>query len=107
MALFSVLSSCFVPSSSSSRVSDDAGSSKLKALSSEKSKNTKAKSSGAPIVASYFPVNSYISRFFCQLLHPLKSSSSSSHFYDEGAESPIKEHSSAIQNQNQMEQKLQ
>ncbi|KAJ7949111.1 hypothetical protein O6P43_029492 [Quillaja saponaria] len=62
MALFSVLFSCFVVSSSSSRVSDDARSSKSKALSSDKSKNYKAKSSGAPIVASYFPVNSYVSR---------------------------------------------
>ncbi|GMY22224.1 hypothetical protein FCV25MIE_17500 [Fagus crenata] len=58
MALFSALFTCFVPSESS-RVSDDA----MKADSSEKAKNkSKSKSSGAPIVVSYFPVNSYLSR---------------------------------------------
>ncbi|GMY22223.1 hypothetical protein FCV25MIE_17464 [Fagus crenata] len=56
MALFSALFTCFVPSALS-RVSDDA----MKADSSEKAKN-KSKSSGAPIVVSYFPVNSYLSR---------------------------------------------
>ncbi|KAJ7982169.1 hypothetical protein O6P43_001323 [Quillaja saponaria] len=66
MALFTSLFSCVVPSSSSSssRVSDDAaGSSKLKVFSSDQKSKSKAKSSsGAPIVTSYFPVNSYISR---------------------------------------------
>ncbi|KAK7853434.1 hypothetical protein CFP56_035791 [Quercus suber] len=51
MALFSALIKCFVPSSSS-QVSDDA----RKADSSEKPKGKgKSKSSGAPIVLSYFP----------------------------------------------------
>nr|POF23476.1 hypothetical protein CFP56_40053 [Quercus suber] len=58
MALFSALIKCFVPSSSS-QVSDDA----MKADSSEKPKGKdKSKSSGAPIVLSYFPVNSNLSR---------------------------------------------
>ncbi|GMY22258.1 protein QUIRKY-like [Fagus crenata] len=56
MALFSAFFKCFVPSSLS-QVSDDV----IKADSSEKPKN-KSKSSGAPIVVSYFPVNSNLSR---------------------------------------------
>ncbi|KAJ7982168.1 hypothetical protein O6P43_001322 [Quillaja saponaria] len=60
MALFTALFSCFVPSLSSSfrRVSDDAGDSTLKELSSEKSKSKTKSSSGAPIVVSYFPAKS-------------------------------------------------
>ncbi|KAL0006569.1 hypothetical protein SO802_008071 [Lithocarpus litseifolius] len=59
MALFSAFFNCFVPSSLS-RVSNDA----MKAEPLEKPKNkTKSKSSSeAPIVVSYFPVNSYLSR---------------------------------------------
>ncbi|KAL4601441.1 hypothetical protein ACB092_11G274000 [Castanea dentata] len=58
MALFSAFFKCFVPSSLS-QVSDDA----MKAESSEKSKSkSKSKPSGAPIVVSYFPVNSMLSR---------------------------------------------
>ncbi|KAK4591608.1 hypothetical protein RGQ29_016151 [Quercus rubra] len=58
MALFSAFFKCFVPSSLS-QVSDGA----MKAESSEKSKSkSKSKPSGAPIVVSYFPVNSNLSR---------------------------------------------
>ncbi|KAH7862813.1 hypothetical protein Vadar_009915 [Vaccinium darrowii] len=64
MVFFSAIFSCFCPSSPS-RVSDDSGSQKEKELSSGKGER-KSKSSGAPIVMSYFPVNSYASRFcFC------------------------------------------
>ncbi|KAL0006572.1 hypothetical protein SO802_008074 [Lithocarpus litseifolius] len=58
MALFSAFFKCFVPSSLS-QVANDA----MKAESSEKSKSkSKSKPSGAPIVISYFPVNSILSR---------------------------------------------
>ncbi|KAL4601449.1 hypothetical protein ACB092_11G274200 [Castanea dentata] len=58
MALFSAFFKCFVPSLLS-HVSDDA----MKSDSSEKSKSkSKSKPSGAPIVVSYFPVNSMLSR---------------------------------------------
>ncbi|KAE9584900.1 hypothetical protein Lalb_Chr25g0283311 [Lupinus albus] len=62
MALISVFLNCFAPSkSSSSQVSDHAEGSQLKSLSSEKPKS-KTKSKGAPIVVSYFPINSHLSR---------------------------------------------
>ncbi|XAR63414.1 hypothetical protein NMG60_11023334 [Bertholletia excelsa] len=61
MSFFSAISSRFT-FSPSSRVSDDAGSHKLKMGSSEKSENKSSKSSGAPIVSSHFPVNSHQSR---------------------------------------------
>ncbi|KAJ9685769.1 hypothetical protein PVL29_017711 [Vitis rotundifolia] len=60
--VFSAIISCFLPSSSSSRVSDDAGGSGSKVPSMGKDKMSKSKSSGAPIVLSYFPLNSYLSR---------------------------------------------
>ncbi|PRQ49607.1 hypothetical protein RchiOBHm_Chr2g0123801 [Rosa chinensis] len=64
MAIFSVLLSCFIPSSSS-QVSDAAGNASIaKAPSSKdsrKSNSLKSSSSGAPIVVSHFPHNSYIS----------------------------------------------
>ncbi|KAJ9685772.1 hypothetical protein PVL29_017714 [Vitis rotundifolia] len=56
--VFSAILSCFVPSSSSSRVFNDAGGSSVKE---PKSKSSKS-SSRAPIPVSYFPVNSYLSR---------------------------------------------
>ncbi|KAJ9685771.1 hypothetical protein PVL29_017751 [Vitis rotundifolia] len=56
--VFSAILSCFVPSSSSSRVFNDAGGSSVKG---PKSKSSKS-SSRAPIPVSYFPVNSYLSR---------------------------------------------
>ncbi|KAJ0094574.1 hypothetical protein Patl1_17259 [Pistacia atlantica] len=56
MGLFSVILNCFMPSSSS-KVSDDV----VKVYSSDKSKS-KSKSSGAPLVVPYFPVNSMLSR---------------------------------------------
>ncbi|KAJ0038992.1 hypothetical protein Pint_24079 [Pistacia integerrima] len=57
MGLFSVILNCFMPSSSS-KVSDD---DVVKVYSSDKSKS-KSKSSGAPLVVPYFPVNSMLSR---------------------------------------------
>ncbi|KAL9405256.1 hypothetical protein Peur_002228 [Populus x canadensis] len=54
MGHFSAIFSCFVPSASS-RVIDEAH----KKAEVPKSKS---KSSGAPIVVSYFPMNSYLSR---------------------------------------------
>ncbi|POO00096.1 hypothetical protein TorRG33x02_042230 [Trema orientale] len=64
MALSSSFFNCFRPSSSS-RVSDHIESSKKKVASSmEKSSksSSESKSSKAPVVLSYFPVNSYLSR---------------------------------------------
>ncbi|OIW11784.1 hypothetical protein TanjilG_14324 [Lupinus angustifolius] len=62
MALVSVFLNCFAPSTSSSaQVSDHAEGSQLKSISSEKPKS-KSESKGAPIVVSYFPINSYPSR---------------------------------------------
>ncbi|KAK7243625.1 hypothetical protein RIF29_38431 [Crotalaria pallida] len=64
MTLMSAFFNCFAPSTSSpAQVSDYAEESQLKSSSSEKSKN-KSKSKGAPIVVSYFPINSHPSRFF-------------------------------------------
>ncbi|OAY40085.1 hypothetical protein MANES_10G148400v8 [Manihot esculenta] len=64
--LSSVLFSCFLPSSSSSsssRVADDAVQvSSMKAPNAENKPKSKSKSSTAPIVVSYFPINSYLSR---------------------------------------------
>ncbi|KAG2669350.1 hypothetical protein I3843_14G029800 [Carya illinoinensis] len=59
MSLFSAFFGCFMLSSS--RVSDDinVGGSGMKECSSKKSRS---KSSGARIVVSHFPVNSYLSR---------------------------------------------
>ncbi|KAJ6964104.1 hypothetical protein NC652_002404 [Populus alba x Populus x berolinensis] len=54
MGHFSAIFSCFVPSASS-RVRDEAHNK-------AEIPKSKSKSSGAPIVASYFPVNSYLSR---------------------------------------------
>ncbi|KAL6328492.1 hypothetical protein AAG906_038686 [Vitis piasezkii] len=61
--VFSGILSCFLLSSSSSspRASDDAGVLSPKKPSTVKDKS-KSKSSGAPIVVSYFPVNSNLSR---------------------------------------------
>ncbi|XP_017979782.1 PREDICTED: uncharacterized protein LOC108662753 [Theobroma cacao] len=65
MALFSVsaLLSCFLPKAFS-RVSDDAQvAGMMKKSSSEKTETkSQSKGKGAPIVVSYFPVNSYLSR---------------------------------------------
>ncbi|KAE9584910.1 hypothetical protein Lalb_Chr25g0283431 [Lupinus albus] len=58
MALMSFFFNCFAPSSS--QIIDSKGS-QLKSQSSEKPKS-KSKSKGAPIVVSYFPVNSHPSR---------------------------------------------
>ncbi|KAL6288429.1 hypothetical protein ACE6H2_005939 [Prunus campanulata] len=61
MAIFSSILNCFMPLSNS-QVSDDAGGS-AKAPSLKESKKSKSKSSsGAPIIVSYFPHNSYRSR---------------------------------------------
>ncbi|KAH0981523.1 hypothetical protein GBA52_008700 [Prunus armeniaca] len=60
MAIFSPILNCFMPLSNS-QVSDDAGGS-AKAPSLKESKKSKSKpssSSGAPIIVSYFPHNSY------------------------------------------------
>lgn len=57
MGMFSVILNCFVPSSYTSKVSDDV----VKVNSSDKPKS-KSKSSGAPLVVPYFPVNSILSR---------------------------------------------
>ncbi|PON41424.1 hypothetical protein TorRG33x02_338130 [Trema orientale] len=64
MALFSSFFHCFqVPSSSSSRVSDHhIESAEPKVERSKSSSTSKSKSSKAPVVVSYFPVNSYLSR---------------------------------------------
>ncbi|PRQ54492.1 hypothetical protein RchiOBHm_Chr1g0314271 [Rosa chinensis] len=67
MAKLSALLNCFFPSSSS-QVSDDAGNTSYiaKAPSSNESRKSKSmkstSSSGAPIIVSHFPHNSYISR---------------------------------------------
>ena len=67
MALFSVISGCFKPSSSSSQVSninevsDDSNVKKI-SPSSEKQQPKSKSSNKSPIVVSYFPVNSYMSR---------------------------------------------
>ncbi|KAL7204305.1 hypothetical protein ACSBR2_017388 [Camellia fascicularis] len=61
MVVFSAIFSCFFPSSPA-RVSDDAGSQQVKAASMEKNKRNTKSSKGAPIVVSYFPVNSQLSR---------------------------------------------
>ncbi|ONI20279.1 hypothetical protein PRUPE_2G006300 [Prunus persica] len=61
MAFFSAFWNCFMPSLSSQRVSDDAGgSSGVKA--SKESKCKSKSSSETPLVVSYFPSNSYLSR---------------------------------------------
>ncbi|KDP43423.1 hypothetical protein JCGZ_16711 [Jatropha curcas] len=63
MVNFSAMFSCFVPSSSSSsRVSDDAEVSNIKGSNVQKPKSKSKSSSSAPIVVSYFPINSYMSR---------------------------------------------
>ncbi|KAI8027897.1 hypothetical protein LOK49_LG02G01308 [Camellia lanceoleosa] len=62
MVLLSTIFSCIMPSSWSPRISDDANGQNLKARSSEKPKRKATKSSRAPIVLSYFPVNSQLSR---------------------------------------------
>ncbi|EXB59945.1 hypothetical protein L484_013065 [Morus notabilis] len=72
MAIFSSFFNCFAPPSSSSssscRVSDDHGKStdtsekKVAPNDLKKTKSKSSKSSKAPIVVSYFPVNSYPSR---------------------------------------------
>ncbi|KAK7334794.1 hypothetical protein VNO80_26559 [Phaseolus coccineus] len=66
MSFFSSFFNSFVPSSSSSsssmRVSDVEAGRESKAPSSEKQKK-KSKSKGAPIVMTYFPMNSSLSRF--------------------------------------------
>ncbi|CAL0326286.1 unnamed protein product [Lupinus luteus] len=59
MALMSFFFNWFAPSLSSSSQVIDAQGSQLKSKSSEKPKN---KSKGAPIVVSYFPINSHPSR---------------------------------------------
>ncbi|PRQ49606.1 hypothetical protein RchiOBHm_Chr2g0123791 [Rosa chinensis] len=64
MAIFSAFLNCFMcaPSSSSSQVSDDAKEPHSSKESNFKSKSSKSSLSGAPIVVSHFPHNSYISR---------------------------------------------
>ncbi|GMN55315.1 hypothetical protein TIFTF001_024437 [Ficus carica] len=67
MAPFSALFNCFAPSPSSSRISDHVESTvsdqkKVDFSEMKKSKSKSFKSSKAPIVVSYFPVNSYPSR---------------------------------------------
>ncbi|CAL0310826.1 unnamed protein product [Lupinus luteus] len=62
MTLISVFFSCFASSTSSAaQVSNDDAGSQLKSTSLEKP-NDKSKSKGAPIVVSYFPINSNPSR---------------------------------------------
>ncbi|ONI20280.1 hypothetical protein PRUPE_2G006400 [Prunus persica] len=62
MAIFSPILNCFMPLSNS-QVSDDAGGSakatSLKESKKSKSKSLSSSSSGAPIIVSYFPHNSY------------------------------------------------
>ncbi|GKV29308.1 hypothetical protein SLEP1_g38245 [Rubroshorea leprosula] len=65
MAFLSAVFSCFVPnSSSSSRVSDNAAgvASRKEEQSSSAKSRIGSKSKGAPIVASYFPLGSNLSR---------------------------------------------
>ncbi|KAL6288430.1 hypothetical protein ACE6H2_005940 [Prunus campanulata] len=62
MAFFSAFSNCFMPSLSSQRVSDDAGGSSGLVKASKESKCKSKSSSEAPLVVSYFPSNSYLSR---------------------------------------------
>ncbi|ONI20277.1 hypothetical protein PRUPE_2G006100 [Prunus persica] len=61
MGFFSAFSNCFMPSLSSQRVSDDAGGSSGVKVSKESKCKSKS-SSEAPLVVSYFPSNSYLSR---------------------------------------------
>ncbi|KAG5539012.1 hypothetical protein RHGRI_019536 [Rhododendron griersonianum] len=60
MVSFSAVFSCFFLSSPS-RVFDDSGRQKAKGSSSGKREGN-SKAARAPIVISYFPVNSYVSR---------------------------------------------
>ncbi|GFY92148.1 hypothetical protein Acr_08g0005440 [Actinidia rufa] len=63
MAFFSAVFNCFVQSLPSSQVSDDASSQKMRVASSVKLESKSPKtSSRAPIVVSYFPVSSNLSR---------------------------------------------
>ena len=65
MALFSALIDCFVPSYSynSAQVSDSVENSEKKmAILSYKPEKSMISKSKAPIVVSYFPVNTYLSR---------------------------------------------
>ncbi|KAL7204296.1 hypothetical protein ACSBR2_017379 [Camellia fascicularis] len=61
MVVFSAIFSCFFPSSPA-RVSDNTGSQQVRAASMGKDKRNSKSSKGAPIVVSYFPVNSQFSR---------------------------------------------
>lgn len=61
MKFFSSIFNCFLPSSSSPRVSNETVISGQKLLSSKKSMN-KSESFGASIVVSHFPISSQLSR---------------------------------------------
>ncbi|KAL7204304.1 hypothetical protein ACSBR2_017387 [Camellia fascicularis] len=63
MVLFSAIFCCFFPSPQSSQVSDDPRSKEEKAPSMVKDKRNSKSSKEAAIVASYFPINSILSRF--------------------------------------------
>ncbi|KAG6680301.1 hypothetical protein I3842_13G035200 [Carya illinoinensis] len=60
MSLFSAFLGCLM--CSKSPVSDDVGGAPVKEYSPDHKTKRKSKSSGAPIVVSYFPVNSNISQ---------------------------------------------
>ncbi|KAJ0095384.1 hypothetical protein Patl1_17261 [Pistacia atlantica] len=63
MGVLSVFVSCFMPTSESSRVSDNNGDLGMKVSLQEKSKSkSKSSSSGAPLVVPYFPSATQFSR---------------------------------------------
>ncbi|KAJ0038181.1 hypothetical protein Pint_24081 [Pistacia integerrima] len=63
MGVLSVFLSCFMPTSESSRVSDNNGDLGMKVSLQEKSKTkSKSSSSGAPLVVPYFPSATQLSR---------------------------------------------
>ncbi|CAK8565163.1 unnamed protein product [Lathyrus sativus] len=62
MALISSFFNCFGPSSNSSSQVYDEKSSQSKSSSSLKKPKSKEKLKGAPIIVSYFPINSNCSR---------------------------------------------
>ncbi|CAL0326284.1 unnamed protein product [Lupinus luteus] len=62
MNLVSTFLNCFLLSIPSSTHVSDYEKSQLKASSTEKPKNKSTESEGAPLVVSYFPVNTYLSR---------------------------------------------
>ncbi|OIW11739.1 hypothetical protein TanjilG_10941 [Lupinus angustifolius] len=62
MTLISTFLNCFLLSMPSSTHVSDYERFQLKASSTEKPNNKSTESKGAPLVVSYFPVNTYLSR---------------------------------------------